>query len=155
MHGSEDGKDGRVHIEFYGKPAANPLVRLSWTDAQGKHHKQERNLPALSGEMQPRLIQARVKSGEPGAERLIWSLPADFAADQYGDWLKVEGQDQVDRSIFSAEQAPRAVALAGKLHAAGLYRDELAYPNLKQMAVEFELPLDVTAKVDSPAPASS
>jgi hypothetical protein len=42
----EDGQDGRVHIEFYGKAAANPLVRLAWTDAQGKHHKQERNLPS-------------------------------------------------------------------------------------------------------------
>ena len=66
VHASEDGKDGRVHIEFYGKPAANPLVRLSWTDAQGERHKQERNLPALTGEMQPRLIQARVKAGEAG-----------------------------------------------------------------------------------------
>ncbi len=35
VHPSEDGKDGRVHIEFYGKAAANPLVRLSWTDAAG------------------------------------------------------------------------------------------------------------------------
>ena len=78
VHGSEDGKDGRVHIEFYGKPAANPLVRLSWTDAQGKHHKQERNLPALTGEFQPRLIQARVKAGEPGVERLTWTLARRF-----------------------------------------------------------------------------
>jgi len=150
VHGSEDGKDGRVHLEFYGKPAANPLVRLSWTDAQGKHHKQERNLPALSGEMQPRLIQARVKAGEPGAERLMWSLAADFAADKYEDWLKVEGQDQVDRSIFSAEQGRGQLHWLEQLHTAGLYRDELAYPHLKQMAVEFELPLDVKAKVDSP-----
>jgi len=35
VHTSEDGHDGSVRIEFYGKPAANPLVRLSWTDAQG------------------------------------------------------------------------------------------------------------------------
>lgn len=34
-HASEDGQDGPVRIEFHGKPAANPLVRLSWTDAQG------------------------------------------------------------------------------------------------------------------------
>ncbi len=36
VHASEDGKDGHVHVEFYGKVAANPVVRLSWTDAQGK-----------------------------------------------------------------------------------------------------------------------
>jgi hypothetical protein len=150
VHGSEDGKDGHVHIEFFGKPAANPLVRLSWTDAQGQHHKRERNLPALTGEMQPRLIQARVKAGEPGADRLTWSLPADFAKDQYDDWLKVEGQDQVDRSILDAESASGQLHWLEQMHAAGLYRDEVAYPNLKQMAVEFELPLDPTAKLDSP-----
>ncbi|MBZ5618575.1 MAG: hypothetical protein LAQ69_07615 [Acidobacteriia bacterium] len=151
VHGSEDGKDGRVHIEFFGKPAANPLVRLSWTDAQGKRHKQERNLPALSGEMQPRLIQARVKAGEPGAERLMWALPADFATDKYDDWLKVEGQDQVDRSIFAVETARGQLHWLEQMHQAGIYRDEVAYPHLKQMAVEFELPLEVSARIDSPA----
>ncbi len=149
VHGSEDGKDGRVHIEFFGKPAANPLVRLSWTDGQGKHHKQERNLPALTGDMQPRLIQARVKAGEPGAQRLTWTLPADFAADQYDEWLKVEGQDQVDRGIFAVEAARGQLHWLEQLHAAGLYRDEVAYPHLKQMAMEFELPLE-TNKLEGP-----
>ena len=153
VHGSEDGKDGRVHIEFYGKAAANPLVRLSWIDAQGKRHKQERNLPALSGEMQPRLIQARTKDGESGIESLTWLLPADFSEDKYGEWLKVEGRDQVDRSIFSVEQARGQVHWLEEMHAAGLYRDDLAYgPQVGRLAVEFELPLPLTAKLDSPAP---
>ena len=104
VHPSEDGKDGRVHIEFYAKAAANPLVRLSWTDAAGQRHNEERNLPALTGEMQPRLIQVRTKAGEPGVERLVWSLPADFLDDRYEDWLKLEGQDQVDRSIFRSKR---------------------------------------------------
>jgi len=150
VHPSEDGKDGRVHIEFYGKPAANPLVRLAWTDAQGRRHRQERNLPALTGEMQPRLIQARVKAGEQSIERLLWSLPADFADDQYEEWLKVEGQDQVDRSIFSAAKARGQLQWLERMHAAGLYRDELAYPHVKEMAVEFELPLEATDKPDTP-----
>ena len=38
------------------------------------------------------------------------------------------------------------------MHSAGLYHNELAYPQLKQMAFEFELPLPLTAKVDSAAP---
>jgi hypothetical protein len=152
VHASEDGKDGRVHIEFYGKAEANPLVRLSWTDAQGKRHQLERNLPALTGEFQPRLIQARVRSGEPGASRLLWLLPADFADDRYDDWLKVEGQDQVDRSIFSAEEARGQLRWLEALHAAGVYADDLAYPHLKEMAVEFEMPLESNAKPDAPAP---
>ncbi len=118
VHPSEDGKDGHVHIEFYGKAAANPLVRLSWTDAAGAHHTEERNLPPLTGEFQPRLIQARVKAGEEGVERLTWTLPADFADDKYDDWLKVEGQDQVDRSIFSAERARGMLHWLDEMHAA-------------------------------------
>ncbi len=152
VHGSEDGKDGRVHIEFYTKPAANPLVRLSWVDAQNKRHKLERNLPAITGEMQPRLIQARVKAGEAGAERLTWLMPADFSRDEYDEWLKLEGQDQVDRSIFSAEQARGQLHWLEEMHKGGLYPDEVAYPYLKQMAVQFDLPLEPNARVDSPAP---
>ncbi|MBZ5724708.1 MAG: hypothetical protein LAP87_06890 [Acidobacteriia bacterium] len=152
VHASEDGRDGRVHIEFYGKPAANPLVRLSWTDAQGRRHKQERNLPALAGEMQPRLVAARVKAGEPGVERLTWTLPADFLEDRYDEWLKVEGQDQVDRTIFPVEQARGQVHWLEEMHAAGLYRDEIAYPHLRGMAVELELPLPLAAKIDSAPP---
>jgi hypothetical protein len=152
VHASEDGKDGRVHIEFYGKAEANPLVRLSWTDTAGKRHTEERNLPPLTGEFQPRLVQARVRTGEPGVERLLWTLPADFAADRYDDWLKLESQDQVDRSIFSAEEARGQLRWLEALHAAGAYPDELAYPHLKQMAFEFELPLEPAAKPDAPKP---
>jgi hypothetical protein len=152
VHASEDGKDGHVRIEFYGKPAANPLVRLSWIDVQGKHHKEERNLPALTGDMQPRLIQARVQAGEQGVERLTWMLPADFAKDDYDQWLRLEGQDQVDRNLFSAEQARGQLHWMEQMHAAGIYRDEVAYPHLRQMAFEFDLPLPPTAVPDTPAP---
>jgi len=149
VHGSEDGKDGHVHIEFYGKAAANPLVRLSWTDAQGKRQERERNLPVITGEMQPRLIQARVKAGEPGVESLTWLMPADYNQDKYEDWLKVEGQDQVDRTLFVAERARGQLRWLEQMHSAGLYRDDVAYPHLKRMAIEFELPLALTAKVGS------
>ena len=152
VHPSEDGKDGHVHIEFYGKAAANPLVRLAWTDAAGTRHTQERNLPPMTGEFQPRLIQARVKAGEEGVERLTWTLPADFAADKYDEWLKVEGQDQVDRSIFSAERARGMLHWLEEMHRAGIYRDEIAYPHLRELAIEFEMPLELGMKLDAPAP---
>jgi hypothetical protein len=150
VHGSEDGQDGHVHIEFYGKAEANPVVRLTWTDAQGKPHKQERNLPALTGEMQPRLIQVRVKALASEVERLTWLMPADFLDDRYDDWLKVEGQDQVDRSIFAAGRARGQLHWMEQLHTAGLYRDEMAYPHLRGMAVEFELPPSIDAKEATP-----
>jgi hypothetical protein len=152
VHPSEDGKDGRVHIEFYLKAAANPLVRLAWTDAKGERHTEERNLPPMTGDFQPRLIQARVQSGEEGIDRLTFLLPADFREDRYHDWLKLEGQDQVDRTIFPAERARAMLDWLARMHAAGVYPDELAYPRLGQIAVEFELPREARAAVDSPAP---
>ncbi|MHB8412767.1 MAG: M14 family metallopeptidase [Candidatus Acidiferrales bacterium] len=151
-HPSTDGQDGHVHIEFYGKPAANPMVRLRWTDAQGKQHDKKRDLPALAGSFEPRLIQARVKAGTPGVESLTWSLPADYLHDHYQDWIKVEPQDQVEHSVFSVEQAQGQLHWLEQMHAAGMYRDAIAYPHLQHMAMEFELPRALSVKTDSPAP---
>jgi len=150
VHAPDDGKDGRVHIEFYGKPAANPMVSLKWTDAQGKRHERKRDLFALAGAMQPRLIEARVKADKP--ESLTWLLPADFKDDKYNDWVKLEGTTQIERGVFPAEQAKGQVTWLAAMQAAGLYKDELAYPHLRRMSIELELPLPLTAKVDSAAP---
>ncbi|HLJ50645.1 MAG TPA: M14 family metallopeptidase [Bryobacteraceae bacterium] len=152
VHASDDGKDGRVHIEFYAKPAANPTVEMTWTDAHGKRHEQKRDLWVLNGAMQPRLIQARVKAGQAGLENLTWLLPADYKDDRFEDWVKLEGEEQVIRGIFPAEQAKSQLRWLASMHAAGLYRNELAYPHVRNMAFEFELPVARSAKVDSPAP---
>jgi len=151
-HPAIQGEDAHVRVEFYGKPAANPLVRLRWTDAHGKQHEKLRNLPALAGDFEPRLIQARVKSGESGVERLTWSLPADYLHDEYQDWLKVEPQEQVEHTIFSVEQAQAQLHWLEQMHAVGVYRDAIAYPHLQSMAMEFELPRALTAKTNSPEP---
>ncbi|MDE3154764.1 MAG: hypothetical protein KGN76_06655, partial [Acidobacteriota bacterium] len=149
VHHSEDGKDGHVHIEFYGKPAANPLVRLRWTDAAGHEHVEERDLPALRAQPDPRLVGARVMAGQPGAESLTWTLPADYVKDDYRAWLKVVAKDTIQHTIFSAEQAQGQVHWLDEMHAAGLYRDSLAYPDLKQMKLELILPADRAHPVDS------
>jgi hypothetical protein len=150
VHAPDDGKDGHVHIEFYAKPAANPMVEMSWIDALGKHHERKRNLYALTGAMQPRLIGARASAGGPTS--LTWLLPADFKDDQYNDWVKLEGTTQIERGVFPVEQAKGQMQWLAALQAAGLYKDELAYPHLRKMAVEFELPLPRTAKIDSASP---
>ncbi len=149
VHHSEDGKDGHVHIEFYGKPAANPLVRLRWTDADGHRHERERDLPALRGQPDPRLVGARVAAGQPGVEALTWTLPADYVKDDYQAWLKVVAKDNVEHTIFSAEQAQGQVHWLDAMHQAGLYRDSLAYPDLKQLKLELVLPASREQPVDS------
>ena len=138
---SEDGQ---------GRPRAHRVLRQAGRQSAGALDLDRRagqapqagaqSARALSGEMQPRLIQARVKAGEEGVERLTWMLPADFAKDDYDQWLQLEGQDQVDRNIFSVEQARGQLHWLEQMHAAGIYRDEVAYPHLRQMALEFDLP---------------
>jgi len=152
VHASEDGKDGHVHIELYGKPAANPVVRLSWTDAQGQHHEKERDLPVLGGPMQPRLIRARVKAGESAIEDLTWLLTADYAEDNFDEWVKLEPEEQAERTIFSIAQAKGQIKWLEDMHRAGLYRDDLSYPHLNRLGFEFELPVPLTVKAESPAP---
>jgi hypothetical protein len=150
VHASDDGKDGHVHIEFYAKPAGSPSVELSWTDAQGKRHRQARDLWPLQGAMQPRLVGARATPRGP--ESLTWLIPADFKEDRHDEWINEEGKDQVERSIFPVEQARGQLHWLEQMHTAGMYKDELAYPHIREMDFEFDLPLALTAKVDSPAP---
>ncbi|HEY7855219.1 MAG TPA: M14 family zinc carboxypeptidase, partial [Terriglobales bacterium] len=140
MHPSEDGKDGEVHVEFYAKPAANPVVRLAWTDAKGVTHERERNLPVLTGAFQPRLIGARVKAGATGIENLTWLLPADFQKYDMAAWEKLEGREQLERSMFTVEEAQGQLHWLDTMHAAGLYPDEIAYPDVHHMAIELQLP---------------
>jgi hypothetical protein len=150
VHASEDGKDGHVHLEFYAKADGVPSVELAWTDAQGKRHKQRRDLWALAGSMQPRLVGACATA--TGPEGMTWLFPADFKDDTHAEWVNQESQDQVDRNIFPVEQARGQLRWLEKMHAAGMYLNEIAYPHLKEMEFEFELPRPLTAKVDSPAP---
>lgn len=152
VHGSEDGQDGHVRIEFYGKPAPSPLVRLRWTDSRGNQQERERNLPALQGPMQPRLVEARIKAGASGIESLTWSLPADYIRDDYEEWAKLELRDVVEHTVFSVEQAKGQLSWLQRLHAAGLYPDDLAYPRLDQMAVRFELPRPIDADESTSPP---
>ena len=60
---ADDGKDGRVHIEFYGKAAANPLVRLAGPIAQGRPPSRAGDPRRSPATCMPRLIQARAKAG--------------------------------------------------------------------------------------------
>ena len=152
VHNAEDGKDGKVHIEFYAKPAGIPGVELKWTDAAGRKHEKNRELWPITGAFQPRLIQARVAAGQAGPQSLTWLMPADFKDDKFDEWIGLEGENQVVRSMFPVEQARGQLQWAERMHTAGLYRDEVAWPYVKRMGFEFELPVPLTRKSDSAPP---
>ncbi|MGH9484168.1 MAG: M14 family zinc carboxypeptidase [Terriglobales bacterium] len=152
MHPSEDGKDGVVYIRFYGKAAPNPLVSLSWTDAQGRQHHKLRNLPVISGAFQPRLLAARVEAGKPGIGSLVWLLPADARHYDMAAWEKLEPRQRLERSMFSVEQARGELHWLDAMHAAGIYPDQLAYPDLRHMQIELALPRPLGTPFKTPEP---
>src|SRR6185312_16341236 len=94
----------------------------------------------LTGGFQPRLIGARVKAGATGIENLTWLLPADFQKYDMAAWEKLEGREQLERSMFTVEEAQGQLHWLDTMHAAGLYPDEIAYPDVHHMAIELQLP---------------
>ena len=152
VHASRDGQDGQVRIRYFAKPAPNPSVSLKWTDAHGERHELKRDLFVLSGAMQPRLVAARVKAGQSGPNALTWLLPADFADDSMEEWSKLEGREMLERTIFPVAQAKGQLHWLEAMHKAGLYKDDLSYPHLERVNLEFELPVPLTQKAESPAP---
>ncbi|MGH9475290.1 MAG: M14 family zinc carboxypeptidase [Terriglobales bacterium] len=150
MHPSRDGQDGEVKVDFYAKAAPNPLVSLSWSDAQGKPHKELRNLPVLSGAFQPRLLAARVRAGQPGVEDLVWLLPADEMNYDIGAWEKLEPRERLESSMFTVEQARGELHWLDAMHAVGIYPDQLAYPDLHHMQIELALPRPLGVSFKTP-----
>ncbi|WP_263381421.1 M14 family metallopeptidase [Granulicella arctica] len=142
-HKSEEGKDGHVRVEFYAKDASRPHVMLAWhekADDAEKHR--ERDLPLIAN-TNPRLVGLRLHAGADGLDSLTWQLPVASNEDKFEEWRKLVTEEQLERTILSAEQGTAQLAWLDKLHAAGLYKDALAYAHLKQMKVEFLLPLEL------------
>jgi hypothetical protein len=144
VYPSTEGRDGEVEIEFYAKDGPRPLVALDWTDAAGHTHHDKRELPPLRMEP-PRAVAALVRAGQPGLERLEWELPVDARQDRYRDWILRQPATLVEHTMFSAEQGEGLVRALGALQRAGLYRDTLAYGELRELAVAFRLPRPLRA----------
>jgi hypothetical protein len=143
---SRDGEDGEVHIEFYAKDAGFPQVRLAWKTADDSVEQQRfRDLPVIASAGHARMVAARVAADKPGLESITWRLPVDFKQDNYKQWIVLAEKSHVDRTITSAEQSIAQLQWLEKMHAAGLYRDEMSYPHLARMDFQFELPPAMSA----------
>ena len=138
---SADGQDGHVRIEFYAKDAPHPRVRLAWREtASGPEQQRCRDLPVVHTD-DPRLVAARVRAGVPGVESLTWSLPVAAREDKFDQWRLLAPQEQLEHTALFAAQAQGQIDWLNRMHAAGLFKNELAYPDLRALQFEFTLPL--------------
>jgi Zinc carboxypeptidase len=137
---SIEGQDGHVRVEYYAKDAGFPQVRLSWK-LDGAEHEKVRELPALNAGS-ARLVAARVASGAEGVQSLTWRVGADYRNDDYDRWITETEKDTVEHNILSVQQANAQLEWLGRMHTAGIYSGTFAYPHLKNLNFEFELPLE-------------
>jgi hypothetical protein len=143
---SRDGEDGEAHIEFYAKDAGFPKVRLAWkAEGDSVEQEKERPLAAIPSAGHMRLVAARVQAGKDNVDSLTWRMPVDFKKYNYDEWVVLAEQSRVDRSISSSDQAAAQVEWLQKMHSAGLYRDELTYPRLSNLAFQFEVPVPINS----------
>jgi hypothetical protein len=152
IYPTRDGQDGEVHIEFYAKDAGSPKVRLAWkTEGDPVEHERLRDLPVVASAGHSRLVSARVAAGKEGVESLTWRMPVDFAKDNFKDWIVLAEKSRVERTVVSAEQEIGQVEWLSKLHAAGLYLNEMNYPHLASLGFQFEVPVPILVD-GKPAP---
>ena len=145
VHPKNDGTAGHASISFTGFEAPRPSVRLEYTLADGSKDEIERDIPKIAVE-RPEALRAVVRQGDNGIERLAMRVKVDTERDERADLVKKFRQDQVDRQMMSAEQVRAVVANLSTLRSAGLYRDALAYHDLKDISIDAGWTFDADAK---------
>jgi hypothetical protein len=135
VHPKSDGTAGHGSISFTGFEAPRPGVRVEYTLADGSKHAIVRDIPAIAVE-RPEALRAVVREGDNGLERLALRVKVDSERDERAELVRKYRQDQVDRQMLSAEQVRAVVSNLGALRSAGLYRDALAYHDLKDISID-------------------
>jgi zinc carboxypeptidase len=160
MHPKSDGRAGHAKIAVTGFDAPRPSVVVEYVETNGRRGVARLDIPKVAVE-RPQTLAALVRAGRDGVERLDLRVKVDTERDEREALVKRVAEERVDRTILSAEEVRAALANLGRLRAAGLYRDALAYHDLHALRVtvgwehESKPGTEVVAALDpngSPAP---
>jgi len=134
MHPKADGKAGRARISFTGFDSPRPGVLVEYTERGGQAGEARLDIPKVAVE-RPSALAAVVRDGRNGLERLDVRVKVETEKDERAELVKRAPEERVDRQILSAEQVRAVVAGLGRLRAAGLYKDALAYHDLGSLRI--------------------
>jgi hypothetical protein len=134
MHPKADGKSGHAKISITGFDAPRPSVVVEYVERNGRRGEIRLDIPKIAVD-RPQALAALVRSGRDGIERLDLRVKVDTEKDEREALVKRAAEERVDRAILSAEQAAAVIANINQLHAAGLYREALAYHDLGAVRV--------------------
>ncbi|HTK29268.1 MAG TPA: M14 family zinc carboxypeptidase [Vicinamibacterales bacterium] len=126
MHPRGDGRPGHVRTTFTGFAAPRPGIRVEYAAADGRRRVETIDVPKVQVEA-PAAWAARVRDGQDGLAELDLRVKVDSDRDERARLITRQAEDRIDARMLSAEEVTAVVANLGKLRAAGLYRDALAF----------------------------
>jgi hypothetical protein len=129
-----DGQAGRAKIRFSGFRSIRPAVVVSYRESAGTEEEIRRDLRRVAVE-RPSALAALVRAGEDGIRRLDVRVKVDTDKDERDELIEKARAERVDEQIMSAERALAMLGNLERLRAAGLYRDDLAYHDLRELRV--------------------
>jgi hypothetical protein len=129
-----DGKPGKARITFTAFSTNRPAVVVTYRDRNGSTGEARLDIPAVALDV-PEALTAVVKAGREGLERLDLRVKVDMKTDERADLVKRARAEVVDRRIMSAEEVSAIVANLNQLRASGLYKDALAYRDLRSLQI--------------------
>ena len=127
-----DGQPGWAKISFTGFGAARPMVAVEFRERGRRSERIEREIPDVSLE-RPKPLEAYVRDGTDGIERLGFYVKVDFENDRRDEFVRRTSARNVDARITSAAQTSRILENIGALREAGLYRQSLAFADLGEI----------------------
>ncbi|MEO5897070.1 MAG: M14 family metallopeptidase [Vicinamibacterales bacterium] len=130
----QDGKPGFARITLSGFASNRPAVIVNYKERGGRQGEARMDIPKIDLQ-RPSATGALVKAGSDGLQRLDLRVRIDTEKDERPSLIKRARPEQVDAQIVSAEQVSAVLANLGRLRAAGLYRDALAYHHLGAIRV--------------------
>jgi hypothetical protein len=129
MRPKGDGRPGHARISFTGFGADEPSVVVEYRERGGASDTRKLPVPHVALE-RPSALAAVVRDGTDGIVRLDLRVKVDTERDERDELVKRARAERVDEQIISAEQVAAVAGHLGRLQAAGLYRDALAWPGL-------------------------
>ena len=134
MHPKDDGKTGHAKITVTGFDAPRPSIVVEYVERNGRRGEVRLDVPKIAVD-RPQTLAATVRTDTDGIGRLDLRVKVDTEKDEREALVQRSDETRVDRTVISAEQVNAAFANFGRLRAAGLYRDALAYHDLGSLRV--------------------
>src|SRR5262249_54879794 len=129
-----DGSTGHAKISITGFDSSRPAVVVRYRERNGHSGEVRLDVPKVAVD-RPQTTAALVRAGRDGIDRLGPPIKAETATRGREALVQRADEFRVDRTIMSAEQTRAVLANLGRMRAAGVYRDALAYHDLGAMRV--------------------